>query len=32
MRLGLELLKGIREFQEGIVRITGDYTGGTSER
>jgi hypothetical protein len=32
MRLSLELLKEICESQEGIVRITGDYTGGISGR
>ncbi len=32
MRLSLELLKEICESQEGIVRITGDYTGGIGGR
>lgn len=32
MRLSLELLKQMCELQEGIVRITGDYTGGISGR
>ncbi|MGI0044359.1 MAG: hypothetical protein ACRD47_11670, partial [Nitrososphaeraceae archaeon] len=32
MRLSLELLKQMCESQEGIVRITGDYTGGISGR
>jgi hypothetical protein len=32
MRLSLELLKELCESQEGIVRITGDYTGGISGR
>jgi hypothetical protein len=32
MRLSLELLKEMCESQEGIVRITGDYTGGISGR
>jgi hypothetical protein len=32
MRLSLELLKEICESQEGIVRITRDYTGGISGR
>lgn len=31
-RLSLELLKQMCESQEGIVRITGDYTGGISGR
>jgi hypothetical protein len=30
MRSSLELLKQMCESQEGIVRITGDYTGGIS--
>ena len=32
MRLSLELLKEFCESQEGIVRVTGDYTGGISGR
>jgi hypothetical protein len=32
MRLSLELLKEICESQEGIIRITGDYTGGIGGR
>jgi hypothetical protein len=32
MRLSLELLKEMCESQEGIVRITGDYTGGIGGR
>jgi hypothetical protein len=32
MRLTLELLRAISDFEEGIVRITGDYTGGITGR
>ena len=32
MRLSLELLKELCESQEGVVRITGDYTGGIGGR
>jgi hypothetical protein len=32
MRLNLELLRAISDFEEGIVRITGDYTGGITGR
>jgi hypothetical protein len=32
MRLSVELLKEICESQEGIVRITGDFTGGIGGR
>lgn len=32
MRLTLELLWSISNFEEGIVRITGDYTGGIAGR
>ena len=32
MRLSLELLKEMCESQEGLVRITGDYTGGICVR
>jgi hypothetical protein len=32
MRLTLELLWSISNFEEGIVRITGDYTGGITGR
>lgn len=32
MRLTLELLKVISEFEEGIVKLSEDYTGGISGR
>jgi hypothetical protein len=32
MRLSFELLKELCESQEGVVRITGDYTGGIGGR
>jgi hypothetical protein len=32
MRLSLELLKAICDSQEGIMRLSGDYTGGISGR
>ena len=32
MRLSLELLKEIYDSQEGIVKVTGDYTGGITGR
>ena len=32
MRLSLELLKEICDSQEGIVKVTGDYTGGIGGR
>jgi hypothetical protein len=32
MRLTLELLRAISDFEEGILRITGDYTGGITGR
>ena len=32
MRLTLELLKAISESEEGIVKVSGDYTGGISGR
>ena len=32
MRLSVELLKEICESQEGIVKVTGDYTGGIGGR
>jgi hypothetical protein len=32
MRLTLELLKVISESEEGIVKVSGDYTGGIAGR
>jgi hypothetical protein len=32
MRLTLELLKAISESEEGIVKVSGDYTGGIAGR
>jgi hypothetical protein len=32
MRLTLELLRALSDSEDGIVRVTGDYTGGISGR